>query len=142
MSNHAEACAAEVTELHRFFVEWMTAAVPRRAEVFSRAGNVFAPEFLIVSPRGSATARGQLIIELEGAHGARPGFEIWIENYQCRRVLGDLCLVTYEEWQRLNGETTGRLSSALFRRQDAAPNGVEWLHVHETWLPGKAPRDA
>ena len=50
MSNHAEACAAEVTELHRFFVEWMTAAVPRQAEVFSRVGNVLATEFLIVSP--------------------------------------------------------------------------------------------
>ena len=64
-----------------------------------------------------------------------PPFRIWIESFQPRLVAGNLALVTYEEWQEVEGRVTGRLSSALFREMETAPKGVEWLHVHETWLP-------
>lgn len=41
---------------------------------------------------------------------------------------------TYEEWQDTGQGERGRISSVLFRRRERAPNGVEWLHVHETWI--------
>jgi hypothetical protein len=53
--------------------------------------------------------------------------------------VGDILLVTYEEWQQSGDQTTARLSTALFRDKPDAPNGLEWLHVHETWLPDRAP---
>jgi hypothetical protein len=34
----------------------------------------------------------------------------------------------------MEGESRGRLSTALFRERDDTPNGVEWLHVHEVWI--------
>ncbi|MFX0092506.1 MAG: hypothetical protein ACFFBD_12150 [Candidatus Hodarchaeota archaeon] len=43
-------------------------------------------------------------------------------------------MTTYEEWQEIDGQTIARLSTALFRKCFDAPNGVEWLHAHETWL--------
>lgn len=137
MTDLVAACFKEVSELHGFFVAWMTAAVPRTEPVFSRVSTVLADDFLIVNPRGILTEQALLVVELEAAHGGRPGFEIWIEDYQFRRAAGALSLVTYQEWQRLSGATTARLSTALFRRRPGLPNGVEWLHVHETWLPDR-----
>jgi hypothetical protein len=56
---------------------------------------------------------------------------------------GDRCLVADEEWQSDGtGEGTGRLSTALFAPAPAAPDGVAWLHVHGTWLPGAGPDGA
>lgn len=137
-------CKKEITELHRFFVEWMTGALPRTGEAFARAADVLAGDMTMITPQGEAVACSPLLTALEAAHGVftppDQTFRIWIENYDCRFVLGDLCLATYEEWQDRTGEVKGRLSTVLFRRRDAAPNGVEWLHVHETWLPRAAGR--
>ena len=44
-------------------------------------------------------------------------------------------VATYEEWQRnaLASEpaNNGRIASVLFATSDA----LQWVHVHETWLP-------
>lgn len=49
-------------------------------------------------------------------------------------TLGDIALVTYEESQSRDGDKRVLFSSALFRDKEGTPNGLEWLHVHETWL--------
>ena len=62
-------------------------------------------------------------------------------------------LATYEEWQTVGvgGTETARRVSAWFRvvvpplDNDAATRPLlllKWLHVHETWLPGKGPVSA
>lgn len=133
-------CRLEVSDLHRFFVAWMTGAVPRDDATFARFVSVAAAGFALISPSGVLTERAPLIAELEAAHGARKdqGFQIRVRGFRHRHTAGGLGLVTYEEWQGLAGTTTGRLSSAWFRARQGTPHGVEWLHVHETWLPGVA----
>ena len=56
-------------------------------------------------------------------------------NQPCLNEVHDLHLLRYQEWQERDGRSTGRLSSAVFRDRHDAPNAVEWLHLHETWLP-------
>lgn len=137
-------CQREVVELHGFLVDWMTGAVPRSAATFARFADVLADGFALISPRGVITERRPLLRELEAAyavHGADDvPFRIEVRNFRHRHTQGMLCLVTYEEWQQLSGVATGRLSSAWFRARNDTPHGVEWLHVHETWL--SAGRDA
>ncbi len=138
-----ERCEAEVLGLHRFLEGWVTGVLPRTEDAFERFKGVMAEGFAIVSPGGVTSGRDELFAELERAHGTlaggEKGFRIWIEDVRCRHVEGVLALVTYAEYQERSGETTGRRASALFRRKDGTPNGVEWLHLHETWLPDLAP---
>lgn len=135
-----ESCEREVIELHRFFVAWMTGALPPDDTVFARVAGVLAEGFLLISPRGVIAERGALLQELSAAHGRRAdtGFAIDAHEFRPRHRHGELLLATYEEWTREADAHYGRLSTAAFARQPGTPNGVVWLQVHETWLPGHA----
>jgi len=133
-----ENCRKEVHELHRFFQEWYSAELPNSAEVFDRLAQVIGADFEIISPTGLRCEREQLLETLHAAHGSDPEARIWIEHARARDLGTDMCLVTYEEWQGHGDAAKGRLSSALFKTKPDLPNGVEWQHVHECWLPIEA----
>ena len=70
------------------------------------------------------------------AHAGRPGIQIWIEHVRVLEEDHALVVAEYEEWQEEGREITSRHSTVVFRRDDAMPNGLEWLRVHETWFDG------
>jgi hypothetical protein len=125
---------AEITQLHAFFQQWFNGEMAPTEENFSRLRNVLAEGFQLVSPDGNLLERLPLLDGLFQAHGSREGMEIWIEEVSVLHWFDRLALATYQEWQKLDGQVTARLSSVLFRDKEDAPNRIEWLHVHETWL--------
>ena len=129
----------EIIELHEFFVDWFAARIEYSDKNFARFENVMAKEFEIISPTGIKTVRNDLVNKLKNAHGFRANadkpFLIRIKNINIRQIESNHYLSTYEEWQKIDGSSKGRLSTAIFKRKSDTPNGVEWLHVHETWLP-------
>jgi len=134
-------CSDEVLELHQFLEEWFNAKLPPTDEAYRRFSSVMAEEFILISPNGVLSEREELVDRLRDAHGmwrqaSRPG-RIWIENLTVRHQVGDQAMVLYEEWQEFEGEIRGRLSTAVFRRRAGTPNDLEWLHLHEVWLPNQ-----
>jgi len=132
----------EVREFHEFIEDWLAGRPEQDGGRFDRAEAVLPDDFEIISPSGERRDGERIRSDLRGGHGASadsdPAFRIRIENARVRVEREDECLLTYEEWQRRDGDWTGRVSSALFRRRADAPNGVEWAHLHETWLPDDA----
>ncbi len=130
-------CRNEVDQLHMFFVDWFTGAAENTDENFARAADVIAPDFVLISPRGDIHDRDEILALIRSAHGSRDAeaFKIWIEDFEARFVDGPFCLATYCEWQEVEGDKTCRKSTVLFRTHGGAPNHVEWVHLHETWLP-------
>lgn len=131
----------EIVALHQFFEGWFTGRLANTDENYRRFSDVVSKDFEIISPEGTSRARTGMIDGLRQTHGnwsntEKPG-RIWIQNVRSRVVGERFYIATYEEWQQENGVARGRLSTALFRERADAPNGVEWLHVHETWLPEK-----
>ncbi len=141
-----EQCKAEVVDLHAFLVNWMSGTLPRTADTFARFTQVLSNGFIIIDPSGEITERDDLSAGLEAAYGGRGGrgersgargsFRIEIKECQFIHGEGDVCLMTYEEWQHQSDSTNGRLSKALFRRREGLPHGVEWVHLHENWVLG------
>jgi hypothetical protein len=133
-------CRREVIGLHRFFQVWFNGEIERSASTFERFSGVLAPGFSIISPAGKMISRKELLDRLQPAYGIHrekgTPIRIWIEEHSGRKLSDALHLATYQEWQEIGGRRQGRLSTALFRKLEGAPNGVSWLHVHETWLPG------
>ena len=130
-------CIREVVELHQFFEDWFNGLLVDSNDAFARFADAMDESFEIISPDGARTLRRGLMGQLRSAHGVHTDtpIRIWVANASVRPLGDDLFMVSYEEWQRHDDETKGRLSTAIMKRTAAAPNGLCWLHVHETWLP-------
>ncbi len=131
----------EIIDLHQFFQDWFNAEIDNTEKEFARFSEVMADDFEIISPSGIRTVKNELEQKLSQAYGFRVNeaspFRIWIENIEVRQIEKELYISTYEEWQEIDGESKGRLSTALFKTKSDTPNGLLWLHVHETCLPEK-----
>lgn len=129
-------CEDEVFELHRFFQEWYLGEVDDpNGEAFGRVSEVLAEDFHIVTPEGKMLGRSEILTAVRGAHGSKSAdFRIRTEKCHFRAGGRGIGVVTYEEWHDEGGKSRGRLSTAVFQDRADAPNGVRWVHVHETWL--------
>ena len=67
---------------------------------------------------------------------ARADFRIAIHDIRTIREDGESVLLQYIEEQYRDGETTRRLSIALFETASQAPLGVVWRYLQETWIDG------
>lgn len=129
------AAGREVVELHDFFESWFRGDLPDADESFARVADVLAPEFALVAPDGSTTGRVELLARLREAHGARPGLHIRVDGVTLLLDEETVLVADYEEIQQEPGATpTRRRSTAVFRLRPDAPNELEWVRVHETWV--------
>lgn len=124
----------EIIQLHRFFQDWFNGEIPRSTGSFCRLTEVLAPGFIIISPDAGILNRATLLNSLDSAHNTRQGMRIWIQDILLPHQIGENYIATYQEWQELEGRVTARLSTAVFHVHPGTPNGVRWIHVHETWL--------
>ena len=129
-----EQCRREVIELHAFFQGWLGGVLPEDEETFARFTDAIGPEMMLVSTDGQLLSHDSLVAWIQHAYGSEPGFRLWVENIQVRKAIGGVAVVLYEEWQDRAAGRNVRQSTALFEVHKAAPNGVRWLHVHETRL--------
>lgn len=133
-----EGCRREIYELHRFFERWYRAECEKTDRAFSRFRDVIHEDFTYVFPDGTISGKNPLVEQLWDMHGVHnePGndFQIGIEDLNVLWCEDPLVLVVYKELQTEGDLTDGRISSALLRRDEHAPNELSWLHVHETWL--------
>ena len=131
-------CHAEVVGLHNFFVAWFRGTTGKSENNFQRLSSVLATEFEIIKPDGSRLDKKELLDDIWAFHGGYRdiAFSIEIKNYQIRPIQELLFIITYEEWTQLEDNLDARLSTAIFTNKEGTQNGVGWLHVHETWLPG------
>ena len=136
-----ELCRAEVFEFHRFLMKWYTDRDKPDKLLFTEFTDVLATDFRLVTPQGRIFTRPQLekrVWDAYGVHAKDPvPFRVWVERFEGRPLGPDHHVVMYEEWQEVRGETRVRQSSAVFRKSDQSRNGVDWVHVHETWLAVK-----
>ena len=137
-------CRLEVVELHRFFQDWFNAELPDDAASFDRFAQVLADDFEIISPTGYRLERASVLTSVRSGHGRDPERSLVIEVRDVRsRTVGEgMVIVTYEEHQTTGSEHVGWQSSALLRAKEGRPNGVEWVHVQETYLPDSGDGDA
>lgn len=129
----------EIVELHDFFQEWFHGQLPNTDEAFARFSGVMADELTFVSTGGQIVALTDLNAGIKANHGVWTGKsgKIWIRNPQIRARGRGWASATYEEWQEVEGTVRARVSTVLFRTAPNRPNDIEWVHVHETWMPDR-----
>lgn len=132
MTDRIEAARHEVEALHAFFTAWFNGTAD---DPIDRFASVLDPSFTIIGPGGDEHDRDAIVERVEKARGvarAEP-MTITIRGFRPLWSEGDLVLTRYEEWQ--GPDERGRLSTALLRIPSGSTPPVEWIHVHETWIP-------
>ena len=124
----------EIVELHEFFQGWLGGEIPPVDEEFYRLEEVLGEGFTLITPEGNCRERDELLQGLRRAAGVRLGVRIWIEEARLHHEGKSVLIASYQEWQQDKGPPKGRISTVVFRPKRSLPNGVEWLHVHETWI--------
>jgi hypothetical protein len=121
--------AAEIRALHVEFERWNRG----ESESSERIEASIPEDFTFVTPQGEVVTGRELRENFRQGQGQRQ-IRIRIENPILRWHGGDAVLATYEEWHEHADYTTARQSTVLFTRDAAAPGGLRWRHVHETWM--------
>ena len=102
---------------------------------FSRFERVMGEDFTMVVPTGQLLDRAAVLGYVKASRGTFDGdFAISIEDIRPGWQSGDVIVLTYVEAQQRAGQASRRRSSTIFTVSSSAPNGVEWRHLHETWL--------
>ncbi|PJF40239.1 MAG: hypothetical protein CUN54_05970 [Phototrophicales bacterium] len=135
MSERETDYGREIIELHEFFGRWFRGELENTDAVFARFADVIGDDFHIIAPDGTITRRADLMAGLRAGYQRQHDAKVWIENIHLRQRVGTIRIVTYEEWIERDGQPKGRVSTVVFQENNAMPNGLQWLHVHETWLP-------
>ncbi|UCI10584.1 hypothetical protein [Mesorhizobium sp. B1-1-8] len=126
--------SAEIVDLHRFLVDWFVAGRAAKAE-FSRFEAAMGEGFAMVAPDGKVLDRDTVLDHIRSSRAScDEGFAVWIEDIRLGWHNMDTIVVFYVEAQLRDGQRSRRRSSAVFTTSSSAPNGVEWRHLHETWL--------
>jgi hypothetical protein len=129
----ADAGEQEIRELHAFIRAWFRGEVKKSETAFARMAGVVADGFVLVATSGHAIEREPLLRGFFERHGAIPSYKFRIEDVRLRQRHGDVAIYTYqiEESDDARGRQTVMVS-IVFREDDAMPNGLEHLLVHET----------
>jgi len=128
-----ERCEREILTLHEFFEQWFTGAVPVDRTVFARLESALAGEFRYILPAGRMLRRQEVLDGIFDAYGAHRQARIEIRNIVWPAPPeGRLGLVVFEEHQWLGEDYDARFNTALMRYAPEAPQGVAWVHLHET----------
>lgn len=122
----------EIVELHDFFQGWLRGE--REPGAFGRLDAALAEDFQMVVPSGRRLERRDVVSGLRGERGQFPSLEIRIEEPTLRAAGDGWRLAVYRERQRTEDGETLRVSTVLFREDPDGPNGLRWVHVHETWV--------
>ena len=125
----------EVEELHEFFGKWYRGQVLK--EAFSRVSDVLADEFHIVTPEGHIIEKDMLLQKLRSQHSSMSDMEMKVEDVQLRFIREGMILVTYQEWGQTGQLSKRTMISAVLQSHPDKPNGLEWVHIHESLMPGK-----
>lgn len=124
----------EVVSLHEFFVAWYDR---KTADVtdFDRFDRVMGPGMIMIPPGGDMLERDAVVAYVRDNRATFNGdYAIEITDVAPAWEAGGAIVVTYVERQERRGTKTARRASALFVESSSAPNGVEWRHLHETWM--------
>ncbi|RWM18457.1 MAG: hypothetical protein EOR72_04845 [Mesorhizobium sp.] len=126
--------STEIVDLHRFFVDWFVTA---RADTvdFGRFETAMGEGLTMIAPSGAVLGREAVVDHVRQSRATcDDGFAISIEDIRPGWQTDDTIVVLYVEAQMRGGKFSRRQSSAVFTTSSSAPNGVEWRHLHETWL--------
>ncbi|SMG25688.1 DUF4440 domain-containing protein [Cedecea sp. NFIX57] len=115
----------EVLEAHVAIEQWLGTSKGELEALLAR----FANDYSMIALSGVRLDYPALCGFFSASGGSREGLAIEVDNLQLLDEWPQGAAVLYRETQTLNGSTTVRWSTVIFRREDEK---VLWRHLQET----------
>lgn len=125
-----ESWKAEIVELHELFEAYFLGTT----DSLDRMEAVLADDFTFAGPDANSTDRDGTIAAVKAGHAHTESLMIRTVEHRLLFEDGDIVAAEYVEEHELASRTNRRLSTVVFSRDDAAPNGLLWRRTHETWI--------
>ena len=122
----------EIVELHDFFEAYFLGALA--ATDVDRLRMALADDFTFISPTGAASTRVEVEAAIVAGHHHTAELNITITDAQLLVESDQIVVARYVENHEMAAAANHRISTVVFSRDAAAPNGLRWRTVHETWL--------
>jgi len=129
------AVPVEIESLHAFFQDWFNGVLPRDKDALARMRGALDDRFIMITPSATIVDKEAIIRSVWEDHpgdAPSPEMRIVIDSIDSRPASDDVLIATYIERHRWKDESSDRQSTAIFVPSAGAPNGVAWLHLHET----------
>ena len=120
----------EIDELHAFFEAYFLGT----NHSMDRVEQALAPDFTMVGAHGVTSDRAATVAAISDGHGHTQSLRIVCSEHRLLAETDELVVAAYVESHELAERSNHRQSTVIFRRDAAAPNGLLWVRVHETWL--------
>jgi len=120
----------EIVELHDFFQAYFLA----ETDSTGRFEAVLEADFTMIGPDGGVSDRGQVIDAVRAGHGHTASLAIVTSDHRLLAERPGLIVARYIETHHLSSRSNHRITTVVFTARPELPNGVAWLHAHETWL--------
>ena len=121
---------AEIIQLHELFEAFFLGT----ADSLERMEAVLAADFTFVGPDANTSDRDGTISAVKAGHAHTESLVIRTVEHRLLLEDGDVLVAEYVEEHELASRTNRRLTTVVFSRDDAAPNGLVWRRAHETWI--------
>ncbi|MBB4933318.1 hypothetical protein F4561_004138 [Lipingzhangella halophila] len=128
------ACASEVERLHQILQGWLSGTAPNTASEFAVFADSHTREFTLITAEGVELTRDQVMGGLREAHGSAAGLRIQTAGTRLVAAAGPVLVVTFTELHSGSDGARSRRCTAVFERDPAAPHGLRWRHLQETFL--------
>lgn len=122
----------EFVELYTFFRTWFRGEVEKSEAAISRLADVCAQAFTLVTDTGDVLSRDEVLKWFFDRHGSAPAYDFRVEEAAVRQQHGDVTICTFTLRVGREGPGDPVLQTAVFREEPSAPNGVVFLHAHNT----------
>lgn len=136
--------AYEVVKLNLFFERWRRAEVEKFELYLANMKAVCCPSGVLIHPSGTEKLLGDCVNAFRTCYGDQKGksYRVWVDQVLPTQVGSNSWLVKYKKWELSGEKQKGCLTTVLLSSKGVSvPEGLTWVHVHQTWLDGAAPTD-
>ncbi|XP_027176070.1 sucrose-phosphatase 1 [Coffea eugenioides] len=136
--------AYEVVKFNLFFERWRRAEVEKSELYLANMKAVCCPSGVLVHPSGIEKLLGDCVNAFRTCYGDQQGkgYRVWVDQVLPTQVGSDSWLVKYKKWELSGEKQKGCLTTVLLSSKGVSvPEGLTWVHVHQTWLDGAGPTD-
>lgn len=125
-----ESWEREIVELHEHFEAYFLGTI----DSLDRVEAALAPEFTMAGPDGGVAPRAKVMSALLAGHAHATSLRISISDTALLAAGDEFVVASYVENHELADRSNHRRTTVVFVKETAAPNGLQWLRAHETWI--------